>query len=97
MDQTGCRPAAEGRRALADRLRRVRREVFGEDGVPDLASRLGIPARTWANYETGVTVPGDVILWFTVLTRVEPAWLLTGDGPVYRPQDALQHNLSRGC
>ncbi len=96
MDQTGCRPAAKGRRALADRIRRVRREAFGEDGVPDLASRIGVPARTWENYETGVNVPGDVILRFTVLTRVEPAWLLTGDGPVYRGQESLQHDLTRG-
>ena len=96
MNQTGCRPAAEGRRALADRIRHVRREAFGEDGVPDLAFQIGVPARTWENYETGVSVPGDVILRFTVLTRVEPAWLLTGDGPIYRGQDALRRDLSRG-
>lgn len=96
MDQTGCRPPADCRRTLADRIGRIRREAFGEDGVPDIASRIGVPARTWENYETGVTMPGEVILRFTVLTRVEPAWLLTGDGPVYREQpDGLRHDLTR--
>ena len=37
-------------------------ELFGEHGGPQLAHLLGIPARTWYNYEIGVTVPAEVIL-----------------------------------
>jgi hypothetical protein len=65
---------------LAERIRTVRIERFGERGVPDLATRLGIPQRTWMNYESGVTIPAMVILRFIVLTGVRPLWLLTGQG-----------------
>jgi hypothetical protein len=79
------RPLAgiEGREALADRLRAVRIERYGHD-VAALAGQLGIPARTWANSEAGVTMPAKVTLAFLVVTGVEPRWLLTGQGPRYR-------------
>lgn len=32
-----------------------------------------------------MTVPGHVLLRFLVLTRVEPRWLLDGEGRTYRP------------
>ncbi len=66
--------------ALAGRLRDVRLAMYGEDGGPLLAETLGLPARTWANYESGVTIPGLVILRFIEVTGVEPHWLLTGEG-----------------
>src|SRR3954447_9047342 len=69
---------------LAERLREIRTELFGERGGPDLARRLGIPVRTWYNYETGVTVPAEIILRIVELTSVEPVWLLRGEGPKYR-------------
>lgn len=71
---------------ISARLRRVRMELFGEHGGPELARRLELPARTWYNYETGVTVPAEVMLSFIDQTGVNPAWLLTGDGYVYRNQ-----------
>jgi hypothetical protein len=71
-------------RELAGRLRAVRVERFGDGGLPELARRLDLPARTWHNYESGVTVPGDVLLRFLVITAVEPGWLLDGRGPKYR-------------
>jgi hypothetical protein len=49
-----------------------------------LARRLGLPARTWYNYETGVTVPAEVLLGFIEQTGVNPTWLLSGEGPRYR-------------
>jgi hypothetical protein len=61
-------------------------ELFGEHGGPELARRLDLPARTWYNYETGVTVPAEVMLSFIDQTGVNPAWLLNGDGFVYRNQ-----------
>lgn len=73
-----------GRLELAARMRTVRVECFGEHGGPVLADRIGLPARTWDNYERGVTIPGDVLLGFLAVTRTEPMWLTTGDGPRYR-------------
>ena len=69
---------------LGERLRKVRVELFGEHGGPHLAHLLGIPARTWYNYEIGVTVPAEVILRFIDVTFVEPRWLLSGQGEKYR-------------
>ena len=40
--------------ALAERLSTLRLELFGERGGPEMARRLGIPVRTWYNYEGGV-------------------------------------------
>jgi len=71
--------------SLAERLRAIRAELFGERGGPELARRLGIPVRTWYNYEAGVTVPAEVVLRIIQLTSLEPAWLLTGKGPRFRP------------
>ena len=50
----------------------------------NLCTFLGIPARTWYNYEIGVTVPAEVILRFIDVTFVEPRWLLNGQGEKYR-------------
>jgi len=49
-----------------------------------MARRLGIPVRTWYNYEGGVTVPAEVILKIIELTSVEAGWLLHGEGPKFR-------------
>jgi hypothetical protein len=68
---------------FTSRLSRVRREVYGEDGIPQLAQNLGIPPRTWANFESGVIVPDTIILGFLCLTGVSPKWLLTGEGELY--------------
>ncbi len=69
---------------ISSRLREVRQELFGDHGGPELARRLGLPARTWYNYETGVTVPAEVLLSFIDQTGTNPVWLLSGDGPRYR-------------
>ena len=71
--------------ALASRLREVRFELYGEHGTPHLAKALEIPVRTWAHYESGVTIPGLVLLRFVAATGIEPHWLLTGEGRKYRP------------
>ena len=69
---------------ISRRLREVRQELFGEHGGPELARRLNLPARTWYNYESGVTVPAEVLLGFIDQTNVNPAWLLAGEGDRYR-------------
>jgi len=73
--------------SLSRRLREIRQELFGEHGGPELARRLGLPARTWYNYETGVTVPAEVLLSFIEHTGANPAYLLSGDGPRYSRTD----------
>jgi len=70
--------------AIAGRLRLVRMELFGEDRGTELSDQLGIPFRTWFNFETGVTIPGEVLLEFLEVTGIEPIWLLRGTGPKYR-------------
>src|SRR4051794_28436035 len=69
---------------LFGRLREIRTELYGERGGSEMARRLGLPIRTWYNYESGVTVPAEVMLKFVELTSVEPAWLLHGKGPKFR-------------
>ena len=61
----------------------IRRELYGKHGAPFLAQALGLPSRTWLNYEPGVTIPGLVILHFIEITHAHPHWLLTGEGSKY--------------
>jgi hypothetical protein len=72
---------------VADRLRELRTLSFGERGGPELARQLGLPVRTWYNYEAGVTVPAEVVLRVLELTGVEPSWLLHGKLPKFRDRD----------
>ena len=65
---------------IAQRLRTIREELFGLNGVEPLAAAIQIPAQTWRNYERGVTMPGDVLLRFLVRFCVSPDWLYTGEG-----------------
>ena len=68
---------------LAQRVREVREDMYGEYGAQFLADALDLPLRTWANYERGVVIPAVVILKLIEVTRVNPCWLLTGRGPKY--------------
>jgi hypothetical protein len=83
--------------ALAERLAILRTELFGERGGPEMARRLGIPVRTWYNYEGGVTVPAEVALKIIELTGVEPGWLLHGKGSKFRevPRSDRSENPSK--
>lgn len=68
---------------LARRVRELREELFGMHGGPMLAEKLGIPFRTWHNYEIGCTIPAQTILRFIELTGANPHWLLSGEGDKY--------------
>jgi hypothetical protein len=68
---------------LSARVSEIRRELYGEHGAPLLAQALGLPARTWLNYEMGVAIPGLVLLHFIEITHAHPYWLLTGEGEKY--------------
>ncbi len=76
--------------ALAARLKEIREELYGEDGGELLAAALEIPFQTLANYESGVTVPAEVILRFITITHVRPLWLLTGHGEKYERRTGCQ-------
>jgi hypothetical protein len=65
--------------ALARRVRAVRVAIFGEGGLAEFARLVGVPERTWRNYESGVVMPAQVMLRFLVLTGVDPDWLLAGE------------------
>lgn len=68
------------RTALRGRLLQVRVALYGADGVDVLARALGIPRRSWLNFERGVAMPDTVLLRFLHLTGTDPNWLLTGEG-----------------
>jgi hypothetical protein len=70
----------EVQRAIACRVREVRRARFGERGTAVLAALLDIPAGTWENYEAGCTIPAHTLLRFIELTGADPHWLRTGQG-----------------
>ena len=82
---------------LASRIRLIRLETYGEDGITDLAEALGLPARTWRNFEDGVRIPGEVLLRFLLLTGAEPHWLLTGEGDKYRSGSRLTGMVDSGA
>jgi len=75
---------SKAKQDLGARLRQLRMELYGEHGAPELARFLGLPHRTWTNYENGVTIPGEVLLGLLVVARVEPRWLLRGEGEKFR-------------
>jgi hypothetical protein len=76
------------RAEIAHRLREIRQELFGERGGPELARRLNLPVRTWYNnYETGVSLPAEILLAFIEQTGAHPWWVLTGEGSKYRRSD----------
>ena len=68
---------------LAEQLREVRKDLYGEHGVQFLADALDILPETWLNYEAAVTMPADIVLKLIVTARVSPNWLLTGHGEKY--------------
>jgi hypothetical protein len=79
-------PPLRIRHCLAAQLREIRLEHFGEHGGPLLSEALGIPFRTWSNYEAGVTIPSEIMLRFIEVTSANPHWLRTGIGDKYLPR-----------
>ena len=52
---------------LADRLREIREDLYGEYGGQCLADALKIPLQTWLGYESGVVVPVKIVLQLMVM------------------------------
>lgn len=69
---------------IGQRLRVLRIELAGEQDYAVFTKRMGIPLRSWYQYEHGVSIPADVILRVIEGTSVEPMWLLHGREPRFR-------------
>ena len=65
---------------LASRFREIREGLCGERGAQFLADALEVRVETWLNYESGVIMPAHVVLKLIDIARVNPHWLLTGQG-----------------
>lgn len=70
----------ERTRGFADRLQRMRREFYGED-LARVAQEVGVPVRTWENYEAGVVMPAIVMLRFLDATQASPRALMDDPPP----------------
>lgn len=77
------RPSPESRQEMGRRLIQIRSDLYSVGGAGELAQHLGVPTRTWTNYEAGVTVPAEIILMLVCRIGVKPHWLLTGKGRKY--------------
>jgi hypothetical protein len=80
----GISPMQEHTDLLASRIREIRIEKFGTEGVTALSQGTNTTASTWENFENGVMIPGWILLQFIELTGADPHWLLTGEGGRYR-------------
>jgi len=69
--------------SLSERVRAIRRDLFGDDGDAMLAKLLRIPKRRMAQMELCGPIPGHVILAFIEVTGANPSWLLSGQGERY--------------
>lgn len=73
---------------LSVRIRQVRQEQFGAQGVRQLAQLLGVSDLAWLDFEAGSGVPAHILLDFIDLTGVSALWLMCGEGPKFRPESA---------
>lgn len=64
--------------SFADRLRKIRREVLALDQA-GMARLLGVPQTSYSNWETGRSVPRDLVAVASrvqLASRVPAAWVL---------------------
>jgi hypothetical protein len=81
---------------LAERIKQLRIRRFGERGGPELARRLGLPVRTWYNYENGVTIPAEILLDFLNETGYSFKDLTSGGYFVQFRRETEIHNIESG-
>ena len=65
-------------KALAERIRELRRRHFGTRGRAQFAERLNLPLNEYARYERGTVPPGEVLVRICDATGEDLQWLLTG-------------------
>lgn len=76
---------SEAWHTLGERLRAVRLELYGHNGVDELAQLLSVAPQVWRNVEEiGELITPAQMLDFVELTGANPVWLLRGNGPRYR-------------
>lgn len=82
----GTPPDSVGARdTIGERLHVVRTDLYGGNGVDELARQLGIAPQVWRNIEhIGGLITASQLLAFVELTGANPVWLLRGEGPKYR-------------
>ncbi len=73
---------------FAGRLGSLREAAYGKHGRSAFARALGIPLTSYLNFENGRVPPMDIIVKMMALTRVNPRWLVHGEGPQYLPKEA---------
>lgn len=72
---------------FAERLGEIREAAYGKHGRSAFARALGIPLTSYLNFENGRVPPMDTIVKMMALTRVNPRWLVQGEGPQHLPKD----------
>ena len=65
-------------KALAQRIRELRRRQYGPRGKAEFARRLGVPPDEYERYERTTIPPGDVLVRMCEATGEDLQWLLTG-------------------
>lgn len=65
-------------KALAERVRELRRRHFGPRGKVDFAQRLGLKLEEYEPYEHGMLPPGELFVRMCEVTGEDLQWLLTG-------------------
>jgi hypothetical protein len=71
---------------FAERLGEIREAAYGKHGRSAFARALGIPLTSYLNFENGRVPPMDIVVKMMALTRVNPRWLVHGEGPQYLPE-----------
>jgi len=74
-------------KGFAERLGQIRKAAYGKHGRSAFARALGIPLTSYLNFENGRVPPMNIIVKMMELTRVNPRWLVHGEGAQYLPQD----------
>jgi transcriptional regulator with XRE-family HTH domain len=65
-------------KALAQRIRELRRRHFGSRGKEEFARKLGLPPGEYERFERGTLPAGDVLVRMCEVTGEDLQWLLTG-------------------
>jgi hypothetical protein len=65
-------------KALAQRIKELRRRHFGPRGKGEFASRLEVPLEEYERFERGKLPPGDLMVRMCEVTGEDLQWLLTG-------------------
>jgi len=65
-------------KALAKRIRELRRRHFGARGKGEFARQLGLPVEEYERFERGMVPPGELMVRMCESTGEDLQWLLTG-------------------